>query len=75
MWTAGNWLFHHDEAPAHTALSIRQFLAKDPIPTIPQLPYSPDSPLTTFFLFPKLKIILEEDFRQWKTSSLMQRMT
>jgi hypothetical protein len=28
MWTAGCWLLHHYNAPAHTGLSIRQFLAK-----------------------------------------------
>jgi histone-lysine N-methyltransferase SETMAR len=52
-------LLHHDSAPAHTALSGRQFLAKHLIPTLPQPPYSPDLSPPDFFLFPKLKITLE----------------
>ena len=27
LWLNNSWLLHHDNAPAHTALSIRQFLA------------------------------------------------
>ncbi|PNF24611.1 hypothetical protein B7P43_G03068 [Cryptotermes secundus] len=26
---SGDWFFHHDNAPAHTALSVRQFLTKN----------------------------------------------
>ena len=33
---------HDDNAPAHTALSIREFLAKKNIPVLPRPPYSPD---------------------------------
>jgi transposase len=67
MWTAPSWLLHHDNVPAHTGLSIRQLLTKHSIPIVPQPPYSPD-------LSPKLPL-KEEDFRQFKTSSLMWRMT
>ena len=28
LWETKSWLLHHDNAPAHNALSIRQFLAK-----------------------------------------------
>ena len=28
LWRSGEWLLHHDNAPAHTALSVRQFLTK-----------------------------------------------
>jgi hypothetical protein len=75
MWTVGSWLLHHDNALAHTALSIRQFLAKHSIGTLPQHPYSPDLSPPDFFLVPKLKITLEEDFTWWKPSSLMRQMT
>jgi hypothetical protein len=34
---AGKWVLHHDNAPAHTALSVREFLAKKNIPTLPHL--------------------------------------
>ena len=29
LWRSGDWLLHHDNAPAHTALSVRQFLTKN----------------------------------------------
>jgi len=38
---ADDWLLHHDNAPAHSALSIREFLAKKNIPLLPHPPYSP----------------------------------
>jgi len=28
MWSSGDWFLHHDNAPAHTALNVQQFLAK-----------------------------------------------
>jgi hypothetical protein len=39
----------------HTALSVREFLAKKCIPVLPQAPYSPDLSPYDFYLFPKLK--------------------
>ena len=39
---ADDWVLQHDNAPAHTALSTREFLAKKNIPVLPHLPYSPD---------------------------------
>jgi len=57
VWTdiAGDWVLHHDNAPPHTALSIREFLAKKNIPILPHPPYSPDLAPCDFCLFPKLK--------------------
>jgi len=52
---ADDWVLHHDNAPAHTSLSIREFLAKKNIPALPDPPYSPDLAPCNFFLFPKLK--------------------
>jgi hypothetical protein len=43
---ADDWVLHHDKAPAHTALSIREFLAKKNIPVLPHPPYSPTSSLS-----------------------------
>jgi hypothetical protein len=60
MWTAGTWLLHH------TVLSIRQFLEKHLIPTLPQLPYSLDLSPPDSFLFLKLKIIRKE--RRFQTA-------
>jgi len=28
MWSSGDWFLHHDNVPAHMALSVQQFLAK-----------------------------------------------
>ncbi|KAG5308728.1 MOS1T transposase, partial [Pseudoatta argentina] len=50
-----NWLLHHDNAPAHTSLLVREFLAKNNTLMMPQPPYSPDLAPCNFFLFPKLK--------------------
>nr|CAI5830179.1 unnamed protein product [Callosobruchus analis] len=55
IWRTGDWFFHHDNAPAHTALSIRQFLTKNGMTPIVHPPYSPDLAPCDFFLFPRLK--------------------
>ena len=51
---ADDWVLQHDNTPAHTALSIREFLAKENIPVLPHPPYSPDLAPCDFYLFPKL---------------------
>ena len=56
---ADNWVLHHDNAPAHTALSIHEFQMKKNIPVLPHPPYSPDLALCNFYLFPKLKLKLK----------------
>ncbi|KAG5338923.1 MOS1T transposase, partial [Acromyrmex heyeri] len=55
LWKNKNWLLHHDNAPAHTSLLVREFLAKNNALMMPQPPYSPDLTSCDFFLFPKLK--------------------
>ena len=57
---ADDWVLHHDNAPAHTALSIREFLVKKNIPILPHPPYSPDLAPCDFYLFPKLKSKLKD---------------
>ena len=52
---ADDWVLQHDNALVHTALSIREFLAKKNIPVLPHPPYSPDLTPCDFYLFPKLK--------------------
>jgi [histone H3]-lysine36 N-dimethyltransferase SETMAR len=59
MWTTGLWFLQHDNAPAHTALSIRDFLAQKQISVLPHPPYSPDLAPCDFFLFPKIKLDLK----------------
>ena len=59
LWENNSWLLHHDNAPAHTALSIREFLAEKNVTVMEQPPYSPDLAPCDFFLFPKLKRIIK----------------
>ena len=59
LWETKSWLLHHDNAPAHNALSIRQFLAENNIAVLEQPPYSPDLAPCDFFLFPKLKGVIK----------------
>jgi len=54
-WSSGDWFLHHDNAPAHTALSVQHFLAKNSVTAIPHLPYSPDLTPYEFVLFPRMK--------------------
>ena len=39
LWETRSWLLHHDNAPAHNALGIREFLAKNNIAVLEQPPY------------------------------------
>ena len=55
---ADKWMLHHDNAPCHTALSVREFFILKGIPVVPQHPPSPDFSPCDFFLFPKLKNVL-----------------
>ncbi|UYV78131.1 hypothetical protein LAZ67_16000211, partial [Cordylochernes scorpioides] len=38
LWKNKNWLLHHDNAPAHTSLLVRDFLAKNNTLMMPQPP-------------------------------------
>ena len=54
-WRSGNWILHHDNAPAHRAVTTNEFLAKHNIPSLPHPPYSPNLAPCDFILFPQLK--------------------
>ena len=58
LWRNG-WILHQDNAPAHNALSVKQFLANKNIPVLEHPPYSPDLAPCDFFLFPKVKTQLK----------------
>ena len=58
-WTNNTWMLHHDNAPAHVSLLIREFLTKHETTVAPQPPYSPDLAPADFFLFPNLKSSLK----------------
>jgi len=49
------WILHHNSAPEHDALRVREFQSKNSITKINHPPYSPDLALCEFWLFPKLK--------------------
>ena len=55
LWRSGEWLLHHDDAPAHTALSVRQFLMKNGMITASHPPFSLDLATCNVFLFPRMK--------------------
>lgn len=55
LWRNNSWKLHHDNAPAHTSLLVREFLTKNNTVMMPQPPYSPDIAPCDFFLFPKMK--------------------
>jgi len=52
---ATNWILHHDNAPAHAAFSVAQFLTSKGITVMPEPPYSPVLAPCDFFLFQKAK--------------------
>jgi transposase len=52
----GSLELHHDNTPANTASSIREFLTKKCVHVLPQAFYSPDLSPYDFYLFPKLKL-------------------
>ena len=49
---AATWVLHLDNAPSHTSLRVREFLAKHNVAMLLQPPYSPDLAPANFFLFP-----------------------
>jgi transposase len=58
LWKNG-FILHQDNAPARTALSVKQFLAEKQIAVLEHPPYSPDLAPCDFFLFPKVKSVLK----------------
>lgn len=52
VYEKGFWFLHHNNAPAHSTLSIREILADKKLPVVPHTPYSPDLALS----FSKTKI-------------------
>ena len=53
-----SWILQHDNAPAHTALSVRELLATKQITVLEHPAYSPDLAPNDFFVFLKVKEIL-----------------
>jgi histone-lysine N-methyltransferase SETMAR len=58
LWGENAWILHQDNAPSHTTLVTREFLAKNKITTMDHSPYLPDLAPCDFCLFPKVKNIM-----------------
>jgi transposase len=58
LWP-NDWILHYDNASAHKALSVKQFLAQKSITEMGYPPCSPDLALNDFLLFPKIKSALK----------------
>jgi hypothetical protein len=58
-WRNHNWLFHHENAPAHTSLKTAEFGTDNNMVIIPHPPNSPDLATCHIALFPKLKMKLK----------------
>ena len=76
-FASNSWILHHDNAPAHRALSVRECLATKRITVLEHPVYSPDLAPSDFFLFPKIKEILKgrhfddiDDIRSNTTAAL-----
>ena len=59
IFANNSWILHHDNAPAHTALFVREFLATKQVTVLEHPAHSPDLAPSDFFLFPKKKKILK----------------
>jgi len=49
LFANSSWILPHDNAPAHTALSVRTFLASKQMTVLEHPAYSPDLAPVTFF--------------------------
>jgi len=59
LWKNNAWILHQDNALAHNAFSIKQFLANKRILILEHPSFSPDQAPCDFYLFPKLKTALK----------------
>jgi hypothetical protein len=55
----GSWYLLLNNARVHSSGVVSEFLAKQGIPVLSHLPYSPDLVLAGYFLFHKLKIAMK----------------
>jgi len=58
-WKTNSWFLHHDNAPAHPSVLVKDFLAKNNVTTLEHPPYSPDLAAADFYLFPGMKSALK----------------
>jgi hypothetical protein len=58
LWP-NDWILHHDSAPAHKMLFVRQFLAQKLVTEMEHSPCSPDLAQNDFWLFQRIKSSLK----------------
>jgi len=59
LWKGNKWSLHHVNAPVRSSLLICDFLTKHETTLVPQPSCSPDLAQADFFLFTKLKSLLQ----------------
>ena len=55
----GKWMLYHDNAPAQSAIRMRQLLAQKMVSVLGNPPYCPDLAPADFFLVPRLKAAIK----------------
>jgi hypothetical protein len=74
----GDWMFHWDNTPVHTAAKVTDWMGARDIKLIEHLPYLPDLARADFFLFPKVKrelagLTLTQDTFKWLCEVSLRR--
>ncbi|UYV66985.1 hypothetical protein LAZ67_4003560 [Cordylochernes scorpioides] len=59
LFKSKQWKLLQDNAPAHRAIIVQNYLAKHSVSVLPHPPYSSDIAPCDFFSFPKLKMTLK----------------
>jgi hypothetical protein len=71
LWP-NNWILHHNNAPAHMMLSVKQFLAQKIITETEHPPCSLDLALNDLRLFPEIKSAIK---RQFQDTEIQKKIT
>ncbi len=66
VWRQKNWCIHHDNAPAHCADLVQNFLRQHGVQQVPHPGYSPDISPCDYFLFDKVKKMISGTHYQTK---------
>ncbi|GBL98944.1 Histone-lysine N-methyltransferase SETMAR [Araneus ventricosus] len=74
LYQNGQWKLLHDNSRPHIAIRVRQFLATRKVTLLEHPPYSPDLAPADFFLFPRLKGVLQ-GLRFSDIAQIQQRVT
>ncbi|UYV78508.1 hypothetical protein LAZ67_16001815 [Cordylochernes scorpioides] len=67
LFKSKEWNLLHDNALAHRAIIVQDYLAKHSVSVLPHPPYSPDIAPCDLFFFPKLKMTIKR--RRFSSSS------